>query len=124
MEQISILGLELFAYHGVNPEEQQEGQVFLLDLIFEADLSAACESDDLSDTVNYAGVMKCAAAAFCELPCKLIEHAAQRTAQAVLGAFPQIARLTLRVHKPDAPVKLVKTDIILEIERSGRVGNE
>ena len=117
MERIAIRGLELFAYHGVNESERRDGQVFLLDLELEADLASACETDDLNDTVNYSKVMKRAAAAFTARPYNLIERAAQVTAQAVLDEFAQIHKLTLRVHKPDAPVKLVTADIILEIER-------
>ena len=120
MNRITIQGLELFACHGVKESERQLGQVFLLDLIMEADLSAACESDKLEDTINYAQVMDCAAQAFTAQPYKLIERAAQVTARAVLERFPQIAKLTLRVHKPDAPVTHVTSDIILEIERVNR----
>ena len=117
MEHITIQRLELYAFHGVNEAERRDGQVFLLDLLLEADLSAACQSDDLDDTVNYAKVIKCAAAAFCERPYQLIERAAEVTAQAVLAQFPRVQALTLRVHKPDAPVKCVTEDIILEIKR-------
>ena len=39
MEKIIIKNLEIFAYHGVNPEEKQNGQRFLLDLTLWADLS-------------------------------------------------------------------------------------
>jgi len=117
MERISIDGLELYARHGVNPEERQHGQVFLLDMLLEADLSKACGSDNLEDTVNYAKVIKAAAAAFTQRPCNLIERAAEITAQAVLAGFPAVAAVTLRVHKPDAPVKMPFEDISIEIYR-------
>ena len=117
MEKISIIGLELFAYHGVNPEEKQNGQVFLLDLLLEADASQACRSDNLEYTVNYAKVSKAAAAAFTGQVCDLIERAAEITAQAVLEGFPRIKALTLRVHKPDAPLKMKFDDISIEIHR-------
>ena len=58
METIRIKGLEIFAYHGVNPEEKENGQRFVLDLAMTADLSRAAQSDDLRDTVNYAAVRK------------------------------------------------------------------
>ena len=116
MERIFIKGLELFAHHGVHETERQHGQIFLLDLDIEADMRAACESDDLNDTVNYSQVIDCAAVAFCAERHLLIERAAQVTAQAVMRGFPKIARLKLRVHKPDAPVKLIVNDIIFEIE--------
>ena len=116
MERIYITGMELHAFHGVNREEREHGQVFLLDLVLEADLSRACRSDDLDDTVNYARVIKTAAAAFTR-PCSLIERAAEVTAQAVLGEFPAVEAVTVRVHKPDAPVKLTVEDIMIEICR-------
>jgi len=117
MERISITGLELYARHGVNPEERQHGQMFLLDMLLEADLSTACRSDNLEDTVNYAKVIKRAAAAFTQQPCDLIERAAEITAQAVLAGFPTVEAVTLRVHKPDAPVKMPFEDISIEIYR-------
>ena len=41
MDCITIKGLDLFAYHGVNPEEKRDGQHFLLDIHMSADLSRA-----------------------------------------------------------------------------------
>jgi len=117
MERINIAGLELFAFHGVNPEERRHGQVFLLDMLLEADLSKACGSDNIEDTVNYARVIKTAASAFTSQPCNLIERAAEVVAQAVLEGFPAVEAVTLRVHKPDAPVKLPFEDISIEIFR-------
>ena len=117
MERIYINGLELRAFHGVNCDEREYGQTFLLDLVLEADLSPACRSDDLNDTVNYARVIKTAAAAFTGQPCNLIERAAEVTAQAVLGEFPAVQGVTVRVHKPDAPIKMTVDDIVIEIHR-------
>ena len=117
MDKISIAGLELFAYHGVNPEEKQHGQVFLLDILLEADVSQACRSDSIEDTTSYAQVAKAAAAAFMGQCCDLIERAAELTAQAVLDSFPRVEAVTLRVHKPDAPIKLKFDDISIEIHR-------
>jgi len=116
MERIYIIGMELHAFHGVNREEREHGQAFLLDLALEADLSRACRSDDLNDTVNYARVVKTAAAAFAR-PCSLIERAAEVTAQAVLGEFPAVEAVTVRVHKPDAPIKTTFEDIAIELYR-------
>ena len=54
METIRIKGLEIFAYHGVNPEEKENGQKFILDIAMQADISRAAQTDDLNETVNYA----------------------------------------------------------------------
>ena len=58
METIRIKGLEIFAYHGVNPEEKENGQKFILDIAMQADISRAAQTDDLNETVNYAAVRK------------------------------------------------------------------
>ena len=32
MDKIIVNGLKLYAYHGVNPEEKEDGQLFILDI--------------------------------------------------------------------------------------------
>ena len=119
MERITIEGLEVFAYHGCNPEERRDGQIFLLDILLEFDSGKACRSDNLEDTVNYSAVAKRTAAIFTDPPCNLLEHAAYRTAKGIKEEFARIERVTLRVHKPDAPLKIRVTDIIYEITFGG-----
>lgn len=107
MDTITIKGLELFAYHGVNPEEKRDGQAFVLDLELEADLWEARHSDSLADTVNYAAVRKAVQAAFTAEKYDLIERAAQAVCGCVLGTFPQVRRVTLELKKPQAPMNAV-----------------
>lgn len=54
MDKIIIKGLRLFAYHGVNPEEKEQGQDFVLDIAVSVNMNRACSSDDVEDTVSYA----------------------------------------------------------------------
>ena len=90
MDKIIIDSLRLFAYHGVNPEEQEDGQFFILDIEADIPLSKAGESDDLNDTVSYAQMIKCARRVFSSQKDKLIERAARRVADALLEEFPPI----------------------------------
>ena len=99
MDKIIINSLRLFAYHGVNPEEQEDGQFFILDIEADIPLSKAGESDDLNDTVSYAQMIKCARRD------KLIERAARRVADALLEEFPPIEGVRVTCKKPDAPMK-------------------
>ena len=64
MDKITIKNLKLFAYHGVNSEEKENGQNFFLDIDYYINMQRACQSDDLNDTVSYAKVVKTARAAF------------------------------------------------------------
>lgn len=104
MDTIYIKGLELFAYHGVNPEEKRDGQTFLLDIAMKADLTKARESDDLNDTVNYAAVRKTVQRAFTETKYNLIERAAQAVCGAVLAEHEKVEEITLLLKKPEAPM--------------------
>ena len=58
MDKIIINNLHIFAYHGVNEDEKVNGQNFYLDIECFADLTSACLSDNLDDTVSYAKIIK------------------------------------------------------------------
>ena len=105
MDKIIIKGLRLYAYHGVNPEEKENGQPFVLDVTYYLPLEKACGSDDLNDTVSYAAAVKVIRKAFCEEKYDLIERAAQRVAEALLAQFQTIIKTEVTVKKPEAPVK-------------------
>ncbi len=105
MDKITVKNLKIFAYHGVNPEEKENGQNFVIDLDYYLDLSAACRSDNLDDTVSYAKVVKTVTRAFTENTYDLIEKAAQTVADAVLETFSAIERVDITLKKPEAPVK-------------------
>ena len=104
MDIIEIRGLRLFAYHGVNPEEKEKGQPFELDLDLYADLSEACRSDDLTQTINYAKAVKAVRAAMQEGPFNLIERAAQVVADRLLSQFAALCRVDVTLKKPRAPM--------------------
>ena len=115
MEKIVIKGLKLYGYHGVNPEEKKNGQNFILDITLYVNLSNACYSDDLSDTVNYASVIKYVTAAFTGKSFNLIEAAAQHIANAVLCEYKSVMQIDLSLKKPEAPVKAEFKYVSVEI---------
>lgn len=117
MDKIIIEDLKIFGYHGVNPEEKRDGQNFFLDITAFLDLSAACRSDDLNDTVSYAKIIKCAIAAFNEEKFDLIERAAQHVADAVLAAFPRIEALEVTLKKPEAPIRAEFGTVAISVRR-------
>ena len=53
MDRIRIDGLRELGVHGVLPEEQTRPQPFEIDVELHVDLTAASESDQLDDTVDY-----------------------------------------------------------------------
>lgn len=103
-DEIIISGLRVFAYHGVFETEKREGQMFTLDMVLCADLSKACMSDDLNDTVNYDEICRVAGDAMQEKTFDLIERAAQYVCDRIFDSFPRIERITLTLGKPDVPL--------------------
>lgn len=104
MDKISIKGLKLFAYHGVNPEEKENGQNFVIDLDYYVNIARACQMDTLDDTVSYAKVVKTIRRVFTAEKYDLIERAAQVIADAVLDEFDDIFKVEITLKKPEAPI--------------------
>ena len=117
MEKIVIKGLKIYGYHGVNPEEKKNGQNFFLDITLHVNLSNACFSDDLADTVNYSSVIKLISSVFTEKSYNLIEAAVQHVADAVLSEFKAVLQVDLCLKKPEAPDKADFEYVSVEISR-------
>ena len=105
MDKITIKNLKIFAYHGCNPEEKENGQNFYLDIDYYINMEKACRSDDLDDTVSYAKVVKAVTRAFTAESFNLIEKAAQTVADAIFENFETIYKVEITLKKPEAPVK-------------------
>ena len=117
-DRIFIRGLALHAYHGVMTHEAKVGQTFTLDLDLEIDLSAAARSDKVVDTVSYDKVVDCVSKAFCAQRYRLIEAAAGRVADSILGAFPRVRSVRATIHKPHAPIAATFDDVGVTLVRS------
>ena len=99
---ITITGLEVTTCHGVLASEKVEPQRFIADISFDIDLRRAGESDDLTRSVSYADVAQAAEVILRAAPVDLIETLAERIAASTLG-FPGVERVTVTIHKPQAP---------------------
>jgi dihydroneopterin aldolase len=118
MDSIIIDGLRVFAFHGVNAEEKENGQTFEIDLVAKADLKKACKSDNLDDTVSYAKIIKTVVRVMTEEKDDLIERAAQRVAEEVLKEYEKIESVEVTLKKPDAPIKADFNFTAIKIERT------
>ncbi len=117
MDTIHIKKLEVFANHGVVPEENTLGQKFVISADLMLDLRNAGETDDLSSSVHY-GMAATLIKEVCEKATfKLIERLAEEIAKSLLLNFP-LERVRVVVEKPWAPVKLPLETVAVEIERS------
>ncbi len=118
MDKIIVKDLKLFCYHGVNPEEKEEGQNFVFDIDASVDLTLPCESDNVDDTVSYAKIIKCVRRVAQGEKNDLLERVAQRVCDALFEEFPKIQALKILLKKPDAPIKAEFSYVAVEIERT------
>lgn len=117
MDQIIIKDLQVYAHHGVYQQETEKGQNFLVSATLETDTRTAGMTDDLSLSTNYGVVCRFLNAYFTEHTFKLIETAAERTAEALLLQFPRVRAVVLEVKKPEAPIPFPFGMVSVKIRR-------
>lgn len=103
MDKIMGRGLRFYGCHGVLEEEQLKPQLFEVDFDLYVDLTAAGQSDDLRQTVDYGQVFHTVRRVVEEEHYKLLEALAERLAQVLLEQF-SIREVDITVYKPQAPV--------------------
>ncbi len=118
MDKVIVKDLELFCYHGVNPEEKIDGQVFVFDIEAGVDLSTPCMTDNVDDTVSYAKIIKTVRRVAQSEKNDLIERVAQRVVDELFNEFSKIETLKITLKKPQAPIKADFNYVAVEIERS------
>lgn len=104
MDKILIKGLKLFAYHGVNSEEKENGQNFIFDIELYVNMTKACHSDYVEDTVSYAKIVKTVRRIFTAEKYDLLEKCAQVVCNAIFEEYPDVLKIELTLKKPEAPV--------------------
>ena len=101
---IELEGMEFKAYHGCLEQEKVRGNSFTVDFRGELDLSAAADSDNLNDTLNYADIYEIVAYEM-SIPSELLENVAGRILKAIENRFPELISFSVRVSKKRPPVE-------------------
>jgi dihydroneopterin aldolase len=114
MDKIVLLGLEFHGYHGVFPEEAKFGARFIVDVELSVTLP---QQDTLSETVDYSNVYALVKREVTERRYRLIEALAHQIASRLLEEESRVAAVTVRVHKPHAPLPGVLKDVFVEVHR-------
>eukprot|EP00899_Mesostigma_viride_P021119 jgi/Mesvir1/29008/Mv17775-RA.1 len=117
-DRILLEGLLFHGYHGVLPEERSLGQKFRIDLTLYTPLLAAGAADDLNLSVDYAAVYQGVRSIVEGPPHALVESLAHAIAGRVLGRFPSVTDVMVRVRKPHVAVQGVVDGLGVEIWRS------
>lgn len=83
---IFLKDIRCYAYHGVAPQENLIGNEYVIDLKLKVDISKAAQTDEVTDTVNYAEVHNVIKTEMA-IPSKLLEHAGGRIVQKLSRHF-------------------------------------
>src|SRR5450756_2181212 len=118
MDKIYINDLEIYAYHGVNTEEKQNGQNFIISIELSLSLREAGLTDDLNMTVNYSAICNTVEKVFTSTKHDLIEKCAEQIAEYILVDFSPVQKVKVIVKKPEAPIEKKFDYVAVEIERS------
>ncbi|MFZ8925933.1 MAG: dihydroneopterin aldolase [Candidatus Nanopelagicales bacterium] len=116
LDLIEVRGIRARGHHGVRESERRDGQPFIADVIIAVDTRRASGSDDLLDTVDYSQVAQAVYAELAGEPVDLIETLAERIASRCL-AFDGVQAVEIALHKPEAPVGVPASDVVLRIVR-------
>jgi len=103
MALITLTGMEFFAYHGCNPEEQKKGNKFNVDLEFFTSTDEAEKNDDLTKTVDYQKVYDIVKQEM-DIKSKLLENVARRILTVLFEKTPAIGSGKIVVSKLNPPL--------------------
>ena len=115
MGKVALIGLEFFGRHGVFAEEAKLGARFLVDVELEFNFEGL--TDSLEATVDYGAIYARVSQEVTGERYDLIEFLAHSLAQKLLLEHPRLERLTVRVHKPHAPLPGIFRDVYAEVTR-------
>lgn len=104
MRKIELHDMMFHSFHGVSEEERKTGGEYIVSVTMEVDFSAAEESDQLDDTLDYEGVYNVVREEM-EIPSKLIEHVAGRIIKRLRKEFSKIQTIEIRLTKLNPPVE-------------------
>ncbi len=117
MDKINIKNIEIFAKHGVYPEENILGQKFFISVSLYMSTYEAGHSDELNDSVNYGEVCHFIKEFAENRTYKLLESLAENLVEAILTNFYQIDQVDIEIQKPWAPIGLPLETVSVEITR-------
>lgn len=98
MGQISIEGMQFYAYHGVYEEERVIGNTFIVDVFINTDLSGAAAEDDIEDTINYETIYQICQAEM-KRTVQLIETLIENIINRLKHQFETMQAIHIRVQK-------------------------
>ncbi len=118
MMELSLNGLEVCCIIGDLPEERVRAQRLVVDATLEIS-SAAADTDELADTVDYAALTERIRAALASAKCRMIERAAKIAAEECMRD-ERVGSATVTVTKSGAVEGLASASARITLRREGR----
>lgn len=100
---VCLNNVRFHARHGVLPQERATGGEFVVSLRAGYSLSAAIESDNVADTVNYAEILEIINEEMRKPSC-LLEHVAGRIGRSIFMRFPDVSSVDICLAKINPPM--------------------
>ena len=95
-DEIRIEDLEVFANHGVFPEENTLGQKFVVSAVLFTDTRMAGKTDDLTASIHYGEVSAFITEFLQKNTYQLLERAAEELAEALLLEWDRIEKISIK----------------------------
>ena len=114
---VAINGLTCFGYHGVFPEERENGQRFVVDIEMGLIETSATITDHLADTVDYEAITEGIVGIREGPPVSLLEHLAALIADTVMAA-PLVHDVVVTVRKPEVKRSRPLSETAVALRRS------
>lgn len=118
--QIALKNCAFYGFHGALAEETKLGQRFYVDCFLDVDWSDALTTDELDDTVHYGRVFHMIENIVTGQPRHLIETLALDIAKHICDRYPMVAKATITIRKPSAPVAGTLDHVEVTVSHSDR----
>ncbi len=115
MAQISLIGMEFHAYHGVYPEEKLVGGKFIVDITIETDTTKAGDEDDLAKTLNYESIHQICKGVM-QSPMDLLEAVILNIKDELQIHFTKMDALRIKITKKNPPLSGIVEAATIEDE--------
>lgn len=104
MTKILISNVMFYGFHGVYEYEREQGQKFFYDVEMISESTAAADSDNIEDAVDYVAVYQMVKdlaenKRFC-----LLEGLAAHIGDEIMAVYDVVTEVTVNIRKPSVPI--------------------
>ena len=117
LSTIRIHDLKISCIIGVYPRERVTLQPLFLDIDMEIDIRQAAKTENVRDTVDYAGVAQMLTNLVQDKKFKLIESVAVQSCDLIMSIYTNVIFCRVQVRKPEAMPQAKWVSVVVEQHR-------